>query len=290
MNIRRMLSVAAILVSTVSVNAADDKQLSTRYSATTSITEALPASIEELRRGGISEEVIFFAAESAGQIPPEDIPNIGVYVEGTGDVRVSGTIPVPSPAPVLVLTKKSSCVSCPFNLRMGMWPQGTAMGPEPTGKKDYRLESVPDQLGWAYGGGFNRAGQYDVKIAVLHPRFGVWMSQVFTVDVYDLDFYAWSCRSGVDVKVVFNVAALRKINRSRSIFIKIDGIGGLTSSVVVEPAAPRELRAEFLMSTEEYERLLGGSRLASVSFNGNVREKELTFWPAVYDCSIPPKG
>lgn len=290
MKISRILFAAAVLfTATVSANAAD-KQLATRYSATTSITEALPASIEELRRGGISEEIIFFAAESAGQIPPEDIPNIGVYVEGTGDVRVSGTIPVPSPAPVLILTKKSGCVSCPFNLRMGMWPQGIAMGPEPTGKKDYRLESVPDQLGWAYGGGFNRAGQYDVKIAVLHPRFGVWMSQVFTVDVYDLDFYAWSCRSGVDVKVVFNVAALRKINRSRSIFIKIDGIGGLTGPVAVQPTTPREFESEFLFSAEEYDSLIGGNRAVSVSFNGKSREKELTFWPAVNDCGTPPKG
>lgn len=292
MNLRQMLAAVAVLALTaVSANAANNKQLATEYEAQDQFTEeALPAPMDELLRVGVPEEVFSLAAEASGEIPPEEIPSISLFVEGTGDIRVSGEIPVPSPAPVLVLIKKSSCVSCPFNLMMGIWPQGTAKGPEPTDKKYYRLEGVPDQLGWAYGGGFNNPGDYDVKVAVLHPKYGIWMSQVFQVKVLDIDFYAWSCRSGERVRVVFNVTALRKINRNKPVFVKIDGVGGLTGPVAVQPAAPREFESEFLFSAEQYDSIIGGNRAVSVSFNGKSREKELTFWPAVYDCSTPPKG
>lgn len=267
-NLFRAFAVFVFALLIAAAGFADERRYVQRVTSTSTRVEQYSA--RDLKRMGVPDALIGQIEKQMPEkdiigipeLPLDDYPSLSVYIEGTGDVRVNGTIPVTAPLipiPVLVLARRADCAACDFRFMAPIWATSTETGFNPPRVDWYRVEETPDTLQWAYGGGFNDPGFYDIKLATLHPEFGLWMTQVFTVyEIEAVNFWAYGCAGATEALINFSVRSLQEITNGSTVTLDIPGVGVKTGHARVLRQSPRAAEVVIGVSFADYYHALAG--------------------------------
>ncbi len=304
MNVKKFarLMVIVIAVLTNLNSAANATEHHYTHKVVAVATDAVQYSARDLKQMGVPDAVVQEIEKQLSEkifgipeLPVEDYPNLSVYAEGTGDVRVNGDIPVTAPLvpiPILVLVRRADCAACEYRFMAPIWASSTETGFNPPNVEWYRVEETVDTLQWQYGGGFNTPGLYDIKLATLHPELGIWMTQEFPgYEIQAADFWVDNiCQDGSGVRVTLAVASLRKIQNGTAVTVNFGATGTTSGTLYVDPSTPRQGTANFTISQATYDSFVNHDVVTTVTLPDRSRERTVFFYDDLYACDDPNGG